>query len=366
MKARVLIVDDERVIREVLAEHLGDRGHACTPVTNAFDALRAIDRDRFDLVLADIDMPGKDGITLLGEIKQQQPDLDVIMVTGVVDTDTAIRAIRLGASDYIAKPFNLEEVVITIDRILEKRRLIRENQEYQVGLEQKVAVRTEEVRRAYADLRNAYQFTLEALVAALDLRDTETQDHSLRVAQFTAMLAERVGVAEPERNQMRWGALLHDIGKIGIPDAILRKPGKLDEREWQVMRTHPEKGYRILGNIDFLATAREIVLHHQERWDGTGYPTRKKGEQIPLGARIFAVADTFDAMTSDRPYRKALPYERAREELVRFSGIQFDPEVVRVFCEIPPERWDEERRKILAEIAARTQVRAGQMNGVAG
>ena len=359
----ILIVDDERVIREVLAERLGDLGHQCTTATSAFEALKEIDGGQFDLVLADIDMPGKDGLALLEEIKQGKPDTDVIMVTGIVDTDTAIRAIRLGASDYVTKPFNLEEVVITIDRILEKQRLVRENQEYQVGLEHKVAERTEELQGAYAAIQHAYQVTLEALVAALDIRDTETQDHSLRVARFTYLLAQHLGVTEPQLSQFRWGALLHDIGKIGIPDAILRKPGKLTDEEWAVMRQHPAKGYRILENIEFLAGAREIVLHHQERWDGSGYPNGKAGEEIPLGARIFTVVDTLDAMTSDRPYREALSYERAREELRRFSGTQFDPAVVSAFCEIPSERWEEERRKIHQEATGEALARTSQMSG---
>jgi putative nucleotidyltransferase with HDIG domain len=357
---RILIVDDERPIREILSEHFQSQGYGVTTVNDAFEALAQVRTNEQDVVLADIDMPGKDGISLLREIKQTNPELDVVMVTGVVDTDTALSTIRMGASDYLVKPFNLEEVSITVDRILEKRRLVKENREYQLNLERKVAERTQQIEErnteirklfrdlkvAYSEIQETYQVTLEALVAALDSRDTETQDHSLRVAQFTCLLAETLGVKEPELSQVRWGALLHDIGKIGIPDAILRKPDKLDPEEFQVMKTHPEKGYRILENIRFLEPAREIVLAHQEKYDGTGYPKGKKGDEIPLGARIFAVADTYDAMTSDRPYRRALPHERARQELIQFSGTQFDPAVVEAFCSIPQERWQEERDNI--------------------
>ena len=357
---QILIVDDERVIRELLTEHFSSHGFRVITVNNAFEALAQIATMDVDLMLCDIDMPGKDGISLLQEVKITKPELDVVMVTGVVDTGTALRAIRLGASDYVVKPFNLEEVSITVDRILEKRRLVRENREYQLNLERKVAERTQqlqakndEIRKLFRDLKAAYdeiqrsyQVTLEALVAALDSRDTETQDHSLRVAQFTYVLAEAMGVREPELSQVRWGALLHDIGKIGIPDAILRKPGKLTEDEFEIMKQHPEKGYRILENIRFLEMAREIVMAHQEKFDGTGYPKGSQGEEIPLGARIFSVVDTFDAMTSNRPYRNALPYEKARKELQQFSGTQFDPKVVEAFCSIAPERWTEEREKI--------------------
>jgi putative nucleotidyltransferase with HDIG domain len=357
---QILVVDDERVIRDLLSEHLGSRGFPVTTVTNGFEALAQISTMDVDLMLCDIDMPGKDGITLLQEVKVAKPELDVVMVTGVVDTDTALRAIRMGASDYVVKPFNLEEVSITVDRILEKQRLVRENREYQLNLERKVADRTQqlqakndEIRKLFRDLKAAYdeiqstyQVTLEALVAALDSRDTDTQDHSLRVAQFTYVLAENMGVREPELSQMRWGALLHDIGKIGIPDAILRKPGKLVHAEFEIMKKHPEKGFRILEIIRFLEMAREIVLAHQEKFDGSGYPNGKRAGEIPLGARIFAVVDTYDAMTSNRPYRKALPYESARAELLQHSGAQFDPQVVEAFCAIPPERWEQERAKI--------------------
>ncbi len=357
---QILIVDDERVIRELLTEHFNSHGFRVITVNNAFEALAQIATMDVDLMLCDIDMPGKDGISLLQEVKITRPELDVVMVTGVVDTGTALRAIRLGASDYVVKPFNLEEVSITVDRILEKRRLVRENREYQLNLEHKVAERTQqlqgkndEIRKlfrdlkaAYDEIQSSYQTTLEALVAALDSRDTETQDHSLRVAQFTYVLAEVMGVHEPELSQFRWGALLHDIGKIGIPDAILRKPGKLTEDEFEIMKQHPEKGYRILENIRFLKMAREIVMAHQEKFDGTGYPKGSQGEEIPLGARIFSVVDTFDAMTSNRPYRGALSYEKARKELQQFSGTQFDPKVVEAFCNIAPERWAEEREKI--------------------
>jgi len=368
MKPHLLIVDDEQVIREVLSERLTGAGYQCAAAANAAEALVKLrNGGGYSLVLTDIDMPGQNGIALLKEIRGSLPDIDVVMVTGVVDVDTAIQSIRMGASDYLTKPFNLEEVVLIVERTLEKRRLMRENREYQQSLERKVEERTHEVRRkseeverlyselktAFEQIRATYDTTLEALMEALDTRDTETQGHSRRVSEYTVAVARAMNVQEPDLTQMRWGALLHDVGKIGVPDAILRKPGPLTPAEWVEMRKHPELGRRILANIRFLEGAVPIVYCHQERYDGTGYPRGLKGDQIPLGARIFAVVDTLDAMTMNRPYRKALAYERAREEVARFSGVQFDPRVVEAFLQIPGEEWLRIQRDIKTDLAAR-------------
>ena len=329
--ANILIVDDERVIREVLSERLTEVGHRCTVAPNAFDALKAVGEQSFDLVLCDIDMPGKDGISLLQDIKGEHPEMDVVMVTGVVDTDTAIRAIRLGASDYLTKPFNLEEVVITVDRLLDKQRLVRENREYQVGLEQKVQERTRQ-------LEDAYRVTLEALVAALDIRDTETQDHSIRVARFTYMLAEKMGVTEPAISQMRWGALLHDIGKIGMADAVLNKPGALTDHEFAILRDHPTIGAQILSPLSSFAPYILATKHHHERFDGRGYPDGLSGSDLPLSVWIIAIADAFDAMTSTRPYRKGKPISFAIQQLEMGMGTQFHPECAQAFIEVLREK----------------------------
>ncbi|MFQ5876782.1 MAG: HD domain-containing phosphohydrolase [Acidobacteriota bacterium] len=356
---RILVVDDEEAIRDVLAEGLTDSGYECQIAANGIEALDKLKGNGFNLVVSDIDMPEMDGVQLLQHIKRSRPDTEVIMVTGVVDVDTAINSIRLGATDYLTKPFNLAEVRITVERALEKRRLILENREYQRNLEARVQARTRELIRKnneieelFRRLEESYQTTLVALAIALDTRDSETMGHSLRVAAYTRCIAERMGITDPDLTEIYRGALLHDFGKIGVPDAILRKPGKLTPEEWVEMRKHPEIGYQILQGIKFLEKARPIVLSHQERYDGTGYPRGLRGEEIPLGARIFAVADTLDAMTSDRVYRKALPYETARAEIERFSGIQFDPRIVKIFLEIPEEGWARIQQQILAEVAA--------------
>jgi len=298
-------------------------------------------------------MPGENGLSLLRRIKTHDPDVDVIMVTGLVDFETAVDTIRQGAADYVSKPFNLEEVRIVVERTVEKRRLIRENRDYQQRLELKVAERTRElvaknreVERLYAELEESYESTLEAMITALDFRDNETHGHSRRVVEYAVMVAQVMEVGEPALSWIRRGAILHDVGKIGVSDAILRKPGKLDAAEWEEMKRHPEMGYRMLKHIRFLQPALEIVHCHQERWDGSGYPRGLKGEEIPLGARIFAAVDTFDAMTSNRPYRAALSIEAARDEIRRFSGIQFDPSVAEAFLSIEEDVWRDIRDRV--------------------
>jgi len=351
--AGILVVDDEPAIRELLFEGLKDQGYDCDVATNGREALDRLKRGQFSLVLSDIDMPAMDGVKLLQNVKEAHPDIEVVMITGVVDVEVALRAMRMGANDYLTKPFNLEEVRLTVEKALEKRRLVIENREYQRDLEAKVAERTvelvlkrREIEALYEKLQTSYETTLEALAAALDTRDTETQGHSMRVSEYTVVIARRMGVKDPELTDIRRGALLHDVGKIGIPDAVLRKPGKLAPEEWEEMKRHPEIGYRILSGIKFLEASLPLVISHQERFDGSGYPRGLRGEEIPLGARVFAVVDTLDAMTSDRPYRRALRYEDAREEIIRNSGVQFDPRVVEVFLAVPPEEWKALHRRI--------------------
>jgi putative nucleotidyltransferase with HDIG domain len=356
---KLLIVDDERSVREVLAEGLAAMGYETLSAGSADEAFEHARREPVHLVLTDIEMPGANGLELLARLKEHDPELDVVMVTGVIDATTAIGAIRQGASDYVTKPFNLDEVQIVIDRRLEKRRLILENRAYQEHLEELVEQRTQEVlekkqqvEQLYEELQESYESTLQALVTALDFRDNETQGHSYRVVEYAVLVAERLGVGEPDLTWIRRGAILHDVGKIGVSDLVLRKPGKLDADEWDEMRKHPEIGYRMLERIRFLKPALDIVLSHQERFDGSGYPRGQSGEEIPLGARIFAVVDTFDAMTSDRPYRAALSIDAARDEIIDWSGRQFDPKVVDAFLTIEQATWHEIRDRVHQEVMA--------------
>jgi putative nucleotidyltransferase with HDIG domain len=258
----------------------------------------------------------------------------------------ALAAIRNGAYDYLLKPFEREQLLAMVRRALETRRLRMENRAYQSNLESLVAARTEQLRHAMTELERSYDVTLEALGDALDLKDAETEGHSKRVTAFTIAIARAMNLSGEDIKIIARGAFLHDIGKMAIPDAILRKPGALTPEETEIMREHCFRGYQMLKKIPFLSRAAEIVYSHQEKYDGTGYPRGLRGEEIPMGSRIFSIADTLDAITSDRPYRAAQTISAAREEVLRWSGRQFDPDVVRQFMEMPDTIWEDLRKEI--------------------
>jgi len=347
-KGKILIADDEIEIRELLGDFLKDEGYECILASDAYDALeKYIENDKIDVVMSDIRMPGKSGLDLLEEIKELDEDIMIIMISAVKDIESAISALSKGAYDYVSKPFELEKVAHIASKAIEKRRLILENKEYQNELEKKVIERTKDLKAALEELDDTYRVTLRALVTALDTRDEETHGHSMRVIRYTMALADLLGINnEHVLKVFEYGALLHDIGKIGIPDAILKKPGPLTQLEWKIIRTHSRLGYKMLYKIKFLEKSSKIVLHHHERYDGYGYPDGLKGDQIPLGARIFALADTIDAMTSERPYRKALEFDAVPEVIRKFSGTQFDPKVADAFFSVKLDFWQKLRKEI--------------------
>lgn len=348
---RILVVDDEDSIREIVSSMLAAAGFQCRQAGSGVEALAILNTgEDFALMLSDLMMRDLDGIGLLEQTKIKFPEMPVIMVTAVHDISVALAAIRNGAYDYLLKPFEREQLLAAVRRALETRRLKLENRAYQSNLESLVAARTEQLRQTMNDLERSYDITLEALGDALDLKDSETEGHSKRVTAFTIAMARAMGLSAERIRVIARGAFLHDIGKMAIPDAILRKPGPLTDEERAIMREHCYRGYQMLRKIPFLTEASEIVYAHQEKFDGTGYPRRLKAEEIPLGARIFAVADTLDAITSDRPYRAAQSIWAAREEIVRFEGTQFDPAVVRVFCEMPETIWEDLRKEIDAQL----------------
>lgn len=349
----ILVVDDEPIIRDILVRKLTSSGYRPVAVENAFEALDKMREKTFPVILSDIMMPGIDGIELLKKVRSGYPDTAVVMITAVSNANAAIEALKEGASDYLIKPFNLEEIVMSIANALEKRRLILENRGYQEHLEELVRVQTAEIRgllaieqqktfqlnKALDEIQVTYNTTLEALSTALDYRDSVTEGHSQRVVKYSIEIGKALGLKNYDLEVLARGTLLHDIGKIGVPDSILRKPAILTSEEWGEMRKHVEYGYRMLQSIPFLKDASSIVLHHQERYDGDGYPQGLKRDEIVIGARIFAIVDTYDSMTTDRPYRKALTDKDAREEILRGRNSQFDPVVVDTFFKIPEQKW---------------------------
>ena len=348
---RILVVDDEDAIREIVCSMLAAANYKPRQASSGLKALAILGAgEEFELMLSDLMMADLDGIGLLERTKEGYPDMPVVMVTAVHDISVALAAIRNGAYDYLLKPFEREQLLATVRRALENRRLKMDNRRYQTELETLVDARTEQLQKAMSNLERSYDITLEALGDALDLKDAETEGHSKRVTAFTIAIARAMGLAREQIAVIARGAFLHDIGKMAIPDAILRKPGKLDPDEVTIMREHAYRGYQMLKKIPFLAEAAEIVYSHQEKYDGTGYPRGLKGKEIPLGARLFSVADTLDAMTSDRPYRAAQTLTAARTEIELFSGRQFDPEVVKMFLSMPENIWPDLRKEIDAQI----------------
>ena len=343
---KILVVDDEEAIREVVSTLLEAQGYRCTVVSNGRMALEQIQADSLDLVLSDIVMPEMDGLKLLERVRAHDKDVPVIMVTAMHDISIALQAIRAGAYDYILKPFEKDQLYLSVRRALEHRRLVLENRTYQRDLERLVAERTGQLSLALRELEQSYDYTLEALGGALDAKDAETEGHCQRVTAFTITIAKAMNIDKAMLRPIARGAFLHDIGKMGIPDNILRKPGPLTEEERTIMRRHCEIGFAVLERIPFLHEAAEIVLTHQECYDGSGYPRGLKGLEIPMGSRIFAVADALDAIISDRPYRKAQPISAARIEINRFAGTQFDPQVVQIFDSLPEKLWQELRENI--------------------
>jgi putative nucleotidyltransferase with HDIG domain len=344
--ARVLVVDEEMRCRRKIDGML-ERLEYSTVLSGSDEAIAHIEQDPpYDLVLCELMAAGPEGNGLMERMHQVQPDTPLVLLTPSEDVGAALAALRQGAYDYLLKPFEQDQLLATVKRAVDYRRVVQQNAIYRQDLEQLVSARTEMLNQAITDLERSYDITLEALGDALDLKDAETEGHSKRVTAFTIALARGVGIPPHQISVVARGAFLHDIGKMAIPDAILLKPSKLQADEQKVMREHCASGYQMLRKIPFLQEAAEIVYSHQEHYDGSGYPRRLKGDEIPLGARIFAVADTLDAITSDRPYRKATSFAAARQEIKRCSGTQFDPRIVDVYLSLPDQLWEDLRAEI--------------------
>jgi len=343
---RILVADDELLIREILVGKLTRLGYSCQSCDSGHAALDLLKTGKYDLLLADLIMPEISGIDLLKEALQIDPEIAIILLTPAKDIGMAVDALKDGAYDYITRPFSPEEVSIGVSRALEKRSLILENRNYQRTLEEKVASRTRLLREALDHLHHTYHSTLVALGTALDSRDEDLEGHSLRVTMYCTHLARRLGLTEAEQRVIEQGALLHDIGKIGIPDELLRTRRKLTKAESDLVRSYVEIGHKILSGIKFLREAAQIVLQQQENFDGTGYPCGLKGEEIHIGGRIFALAAALDGITSPGQSQSALGFESARRKIRALSGTRLDPRVVEAFLKIPAAEWENIREGV--------------------
>jgi putative nucleotidyltransferase with HDIG domain len=337
--ARVLAVDDEFAACKLLSIILGPPAFHCTTACSGEEALVALQKEPFDAVISDLDMPGMGGLQLLTQVRRKYPHMAFLVTTGVDDLDVGVQAMRCGADDYLVKPLREGAVDASLRSALHKRRLERQVENYRLHLEEMVVERTAQLQAAFLEIERSYEHTLQALGAAIDLRDNQTAGHSQRVCRYALEIARAMGWSDRQLGSLARGAYLHDIGKLGIPDGVLLKPGLLTAEERELMQKHAQIGFDLVRDIPFLADAAEIVLAHHERFDGKGYPRGIKGEELLLSARIFAVADTLDAITSERPYQRASSFEKAREIIRRFSGGHFDPEVVNVFLGIAEETW---------------------------
>ena len=362
-RSRILIVDDEPEITSILHDLFAPM-HECTTAGSAEEALERLQANTYELVVSDITMPGMTGLELIPRVKSMSPNSVVVMVSGMQTVESAVDALRLGAFDYVMKPFDLRQVEAVVKRALEHQGLIVAKQRYEDHLEELVEQRTAELDQAMNSLEDAYRSTLRALTSALETRDLETHGHSERVVTYSLRLGKEYGLDSRKLKALEFGSLLHDIGKIGVPDLILRKPAKLTEEEWVLMREHPVHGQQILRGIEFLEGAALVVGQHHEKWDGSGYPLGISQTEIDICARIFSVADAFDAITSDRVYRKGKPYEAAAKELDEWAGKQFDPEVVEAFHRVPKEDWAMLHAQSL--VKKKDEYDVGQMASVVG
>jgi len=327
--ARVLVVDDQPAILALVMEHLRRLGYTVQGETDSRLALGIFNAFNPDVCVLDFNMPFLTGADLLDAFKSQDSTVEVLFLTGESEVALAIDLMKRGSIDVLLKPLDSQQLALAVKRALDHRRLLVENTRYRINLERIVTEKTRALDEALTRLMDVHAGTLDALSQALDYRDQGTSGHSRRVAELTANVARHLGLSGNTLIQIEHGALLHDLGKLKIPDGILWKPNKLTEEEWTTIRQHPQHGYDFLRNIDFLKDAAEVVLAHHERFDGSGYPRGLKGAEIPIGARIFAIVDAVDAMIYKRPYNNApLSFRAAAEEVRRCTGRHFDPDLV--------------------------------------
>jgi response regulator RpfG family c-di-GMP phosphodiesterase len=341
MGSSVLIVDDDPLVVRALARILGASGFETRDHVSPVEALAELEATQPDVIISDHMMPGMDGITFLKQARVRAPGAARILCTAAEDFAVALGAVNSGeVYRIIAKPWHPQELVATVRQGAEAVRLRRENERLTAEVQRQNAQLREMNLGLEEIVRQRSQGLLEGLIAALDYRDAETQWHSRRVSLYARRLAQELSIGEPELTVIEHGALLHDVGKIGIRDDVLLKPGPLTPEEWLEMQRHAELGWALLQRVEHLRAASVVVLQHQERWDGSGYPAGLKREEIVIGARVFHVVDAVDAITSERPYRRARGFAQARAEVIRCRGSQFDPAVVDAYLAIPQDEWE--------------------------
>lgn len=331
MEHRILIADDEEIICAVLSQRLTREGYSCVTAHNGKDALNHFYKEQFSLIISDIRMPEMDGLKLLQNVKAVRPTMMFIIMTGYPEIELAVEAIHLGVNDFLIKPFDLELAVFSVKKALEQKKMEEELESYHRSLKKLVEERTEKLQQAYLTLKKAYLDSVKVLAEAIDAKDTYTRGHSDRVRRMSLQIAVSLGFTEERREVLEYGALLHDIGKIGIEDEILRKPGPLSPEEFQTIQQHPLVGVKIVEGIEFFKDKIPMIRSHHEHFDGKGYPDGLVGEAIPLEARIIAVPDAFDAMASLRPHRRAMSLEDILLEMEKYKGKQFDPNILEIF-----------------------------------
>jgi putative nucleotidyltransferase with HDIG domain len=337
----ILVVDDDPDVLTIAVDILSTAGYQCLTARSASQALITLKNPdyAFDLMISDVTMSGMNGIDLMKLAVQLLPDLPVIIMSGALEVQTPVEALRAGSADYLIKPFDHDEFLSCVKRTLTKK--------------------TDTTARTQAETDAAnWQTAARAFALSLDARDKETEGHAERVVAYSVRLGQQLGLSSYDLILLELGARLHDIGKIAVPDRILKKPSKLTDEEWQYMRPHPAKGQEMVRQMGLPEASALIVGQHHEQWDGSGYPLGLKEEEISIGARIFSVVDTFDAITSDRVYRRGRPYQDALEEILKYSGKQFDPKVVEAFAQIEPDDWDALRRQCPSQLVSATHALA--------
>lgn len=327
-KIKLLIADDDKPFISTLEKFLLQEKYDIDSVNNGNVAFQKLIKNKYDLCLLDIMLPEMNGIDVLTKIKKNPIiNTSFVMMTGYNDINTIIEVMKLGADDYVSKPINFEELKIIFNRVLEHRKIKLENIKYKKHLEKEIEKKTREIKKSFVEIINAFTY-------AIQTRDNYTGNHIRRVSEIAYKIGKQMGLSNEKLEEIKFGGILHDIGKIGIPDKILKKKEKLTDQEYKEIQKHPEYGLKIVKDIDSIKSVIPYILYHQERFDGTGYPKGLKGKKIPFEGRLLAVADAYEAMTSHRPYKKKLTPKQSIDEILTYSGIQFDPDIVKIFVEI--------------------------------